>query len=164
MDCPVRKGALQAKNKIVSAISSGVAARLTGTVSRKSALPSPPPVSSAGIIDGDIEPPETLDDLIYQAPHFLVMANIGADEFGLCAKRAELFHQICARIAVPTRDDDLIAFVGEGQGRRAADPGERAGNQDNSHLVSRMRQRPRRRQVARVANEAARVGLTDERR
>ena len=57
---------------------------------------------SAGIIDGDIEPPETLDGLIYQAPHFLVMSNIGAHEFGLCAKRAELFDQICARIAVPT--------------------------------------------------------------
>jgi hypothetical protein len=42
-------------------------------------------------------------------------------------------HQIDARIAVPTRDDDLIAFLSEGQGRGAANSSECAGNQDNSH-------------------------------
>ena len=52
MDCPVRKGASQAKNTMVSAISSGVAARLTGTVSRKFALPSPPPVKRLSILKG----------------------------------------------------------------------------------------------------------------
>jgi hypothetical protein len=36
---------------------------------------------------------------------------------------------------VAAGDDDLIAFLGEGQGRGAADPGERAGNQDNGHLA-----------------------------
>ena len=32
-------------------------------------------------------------------------------------------------------DNDLVAFLGEGQGRGAADPGECAGNQDNGHLA-----------------------------
>jgi hypothetical protein len=39
------------------------------------------------------------------------MANIGANEFCLCAKRAEFSDQLGARIAVATRDDDLIAFL-----------------------------------------------------
>jgi hypothetical protein len=42
----------------------------------------------AGIVDRHIEPPEALDGLIYQAPHLFVMANIGANKFGLGAKRA----------------------------------------------------------------------------
>src|SRR6478672_4283709 len=43
------KGALHARNRIVSAISCGVAARLTGTLSRKSAFSSPPPVKRLSI-------------------------------------------------------------------------------------------------------------------
>ena len=64
------------------------------------------------------------------------MAHVGADEFCLRAERAELFDQLCAGVAVAPGDDDLVAFLGEGQGRGAADPGERAGNQDNGHLAS----------------------------
>jgi hypothetical protein len=34
-----------------------------------------------------------------------------------------------------TGDDELVTFLGKGQGRGAADPGECTGNQDNSHLA-----------------------------
>jgi hypothetical protein len=170
---------LHARNRMVSAISCGVAARLTGTVSRKSAFPSPPPVKrlsisvstgpgataltrtplgapssaaaeqraehigikhggialrrllgdrawmalGAGIVDCHVKPPEALDGLIDQVPHVVVMADIGADEFSLSTERAELLGELCARVAVAAGDDDLIAFIGKGQGRSAAQVG-----------------------------------------
>ena len=46
---PGEKGALQARNRIVSVISCGVAARLAGTLSRKFAFLSPPPVKRLSI-------------------------------------------------------------------------------------------------------------------
>ena len=46
MDCPVRKGALHAKNTMVSPISSGVAARLTGNAPGK--VPSDPRLGPQG--------------------------------------------------------------------------------------------------------------------
>jgi hypothetical protein len=89
----------------------------------------------AGIVDCHIEPPEALNGFIDQVAHLAVMPNVGADEFGLCADRAELSDKLGARVAVAAGDDDLVAFIGEGQGRGTADPGERAGNQDNGHLT-----------------------------
>ena len=63
------------------------------------------------------------------------MANIGANELGLCAERAELSDKLRTGVAMTAGDDDLVAFVGEGQGRGTADSGERAGNQDDGHLA-----------------------------
>ena len=47
-----------------------------------------------------------------------------ADEFHLCAERADLSDQLCACVAMATGDDELVTFLGKGQGRVAADPGE----------------------------------------
>jgi len=41
------------------------------------------------------------------------MAHVCADEFGLCAKRAELFDQLGTGVAMAAGDDDLIAFLGD---------------------------------------------------
>ena len=63
------------------------------------------------------------------------MANIGANELSLCAKGVQLCDQLGARVAVMAGDDDSVAFLGEGQGRGSADPGECARNQDNGDLA-----------------------------
>ena len=47
------------------------------------------------------------------------MADVGADELGLGAERAQLLSEF----GTSCHGDDLVAFVGEGQGRGAADPG-----------------------------------------
>ena len=43
----------------------------------------------AGVIDGNIEAAETIDDLVDEVLDFLFMPNVGAHKFGLSAERAK---------------------------------------------------------------------------
>jgi hypothetical protein len=82
----------------------------------------------AGIVDRNAEPAEPLHRLIDEVAHLLIMTNVGADELGFRAERAQLLSELGASVAMAARNDDLIAFAGESERGGAADSGERPGN------------------------------------
>ena len=43
------------------------------------------PAFRAGVVDGDVEAPETRDCAVDEDTHLVFHANVGTDEFGLCA-------------------------------------------------------------------------------
>jgi hypothetical protein len=57
------------------------------------------------------------------------VAHVCADEFGLGAKRAQLFGQRVAGFVAAAGDDEAGAVFGVGDGGGAADAGEGAGDQ-----------------------------------
>jgi hypothetical protein len=82
----------------------------------------------ARIVDGYVKAAKALDGLINQVAHVVVMAYVGADELGFNAKRTKFFNQTRTSVVVSARNDDLSAFVSEGQRRSASDPSQGPGN------------------------------------
>ena len=85
----------------------------------------------AGIVDHDIDMAEALYGDIDEIAHLLVAADIGADELRLGAAAAQFFGERGARLLAASRNDDLRAFIREGERRGAADAGERARDDDD---------------------------------
>ena len=66
------------------------------------------------------------------------MADVGANEFGLCAEAAKLRGEGGAFFVVAARHDNSSAFAGEGDGGGTANAGKGAGDQDDrcAHLTT----------------------------
>ena len=82
----------------------------------------------ACIVDGHVKSPKALYGLIDKVAHVVLMTHVGADKLGFHAKRAKFFNQRRAGVVVSTGNDDLGAFVGEGQRRSASNSSQSAGN------------------------------------
>jgi hypothetical protein len=85
----------------------------------------------AGVVDGDVETAEARDCLVDEITDIVLVADVGADEFGLRAKRAQLLGQRLSGFVAAAGDDDTGAVSGVGDGGGAADAGEGAGDQDD---------------------------------
>src|SRR6266850_1976673 len=91
----------------------------------------------AGIVHRDIETAKPCDGLVDQGADVILLADVGVDELGLRAERAQLLNEGLAGLITPTGNDHLRALLGEGDGGGATDAGKGARNQDNwgAHLV-----------------------------
>jgi hypothetical protein len=85
----------------------------------------------ASIVHGDIETAEPCDGLVDQSADVILLADVGVDKLSLRAERAQLLNQRLAGLIMPTGDDHLRAFLGEGEGSGAPDPCKPTGDQDD---------------------------------
>jgi hypothetical protein len=72
----------------------------------------------------DIESAEPRDGFVDQGADVVLLADVGVEELGLRAKRAQLLDERLARLIAPTGNDDLCALIGEGDGGGAPDAGQ----------------------------------------
>src|SRR6202023_2854402 len=85
----------------------------------------------ASIVHRDIETAKPCDGLVDQSADVIILADVGVDELGLRAERAQLLNERLAGLITPTGNDHLRALLGEGDGGGAPNAGESAGDQDN---------------------------------
>ena len=78
----------------------------------------------AGIVHRDIEAAKPCDGLVDQSADVIVLADIGVDELGFRAERAQLLNLRVSGFITPTGNDDIGALLGEGEGGGAADAAE----------------------------------------
>src|ERR1700733_1665816 len=83
----------------------------------------------ASIVHRDIETAKPCDGLIDQSADVILLADVGIDKLGLRTERAQLLYERLARLITPTRNDHLRALLGKGDGGRAPDPAQSAGDQ-----------------------------------
>src|SRR6202023_2643618 len=84
----------------------------------------------AGIVHRDIETAKPCDGLVDQSADVILLADVGVDELGLRAERAQLLNERLAGLIAPTGNDHLRALLGEGDGGGAPDAGVATGDQD----------------------------------
>jgi hypothetical protein len=85
----------------------------------------------AGTVDRDVESPEALDRLIDEMAHLVFAPDVGLDEGGLRAERAELGFERLAFDFAAAGSDDGGAVLGKGKSGGAADAGQRASDKDD---------------------------------
>ena len=83
------------------------------------------------VVNGDVETAKPRDGLIDHVADLILLADVGADELGLCTQRAQLLGERLAGLVSPTRDNHLRALLGEGNRGGAPNAGEATGNQDD---------------------------------
>ncbi len=82
-----------------------------------------------GVVHRDIETAKPCDGLVDQGADVILLADVGVDELGLRAERAQLLDERLAGLITPTGDDDLRALLGEGGGGGAPDAGQSTSDQ-----------------------------------
>jgi hypothetical protein len=83
-----------------------------------------------------IEPAETRDGLVDEMAHLILAPYVGFDEGSLRTKGAQFGLERLAFGFAPTRGDDRRAAFGKSDSGGAADPGQRAGNEDNGSILA----------------------------
>src|SRR5258708_2083229 len=78
-----------------------------------------------------ITPAESRDGPIDEMAQFVLMANIGTDELGFGAERAQLGGKLPAGILAAAGNHETGTFLGKSERGRSADPGECTCDQDN---------------------------------
>ena len=69
------------------------------------------------------------------------VSHVGPQEFGLDAEGAQFSGQLAAGFLTAAGHDNVGAFMGEGQGRGAADAGQGASDQDGGGVHRKLLQR-----------------------
>jgi len=85
----------------------------------------------ARVVHRDIEAPEACDSLVDHRANVVVLADVGVDELGLCAERAQFLGECGTGLVTSASDDHVRALLGEGDGGGAADAGECTGDQND---------------------------------
>jgi hypothetical protein len=65
----------------------------------------------ASIVHRDIETAKLCDGLVEQSANVILLADVGADEFGLRTQRTQLFNERLASLITPTGNDDIAPFL-----------------------------------------------------
>jgi hypothetical protein len=86
--------------------------------------------SVPALFTATIETAKPCDGLVDQSADVLLLADVGVDELGLRAERAQLLNERLACLITPTGNDHLRALLGEGDGGGATDTAQGASDQD----------------------------------
>jgi hypothetical protein len=89
----------------------------------------PTPAFGASIVHCDIETAKPCNGLVNQSADVILLADVGVDELGLRAERAQLLYERLASLITPAGNDHVCAILGKGDGSSASDAGEPTGDQ-----------------------------------
>src|SRR5260370_29226860 len=92
----------------------------------------------ASAVDSDIQAAKSFHRLVDQIAYVFFSADIGADELRFRTGVTDFTDELLAFFVAPAGNDNLSAFPGKREGRRASDARQSTGNQNNlgSHGIS----------------------------
>src|SRR5260370_42241172 len=89
------------------------------------------PALRARVIDGGIQAAKALDRMINETAHIVLMAHVGADEFGFGTQLAEFGFQLATLLFAPAGNDDASSFLRESDSSGSANAGQGTSDEDD---------------------------------
>ena len=91
----------------------------------------------ARVIDGGIQAAKALDSLINETAHIVLMAHVGADEFGFGTQLTEFGCQLLTLLFAPAGNDEASPFLRESDGGGPANAGQGTSDEDDGISLRR---------------------------